>query len=436
MSLETPIKIRMLQRKLYQKAKEEPSYRFYLLYDKMYREDILAHAYALVKSNQGAPGVDGQSFWGIESQGLEEWLCGIRNDLREKTYQPQAVRRVLIPKPGGGERPLGIPTIRDRVVQTATKLLLEPIFEADFDPNAYGYRPKRSAQDAIQKVHQLLCEGYDDVVDADLSKYFDTIPHSELMQCVARRIVDRDMLHLIKMWLKVPVEERDENGKPRVSGGKGSTCGTPQGGVISPLLANLYMNRFLKYWRITGRCGVFRAQVVNYADDFVILSRGRAREALNWTRGVMTRIGLTLNEVKTSIKQARREQFNFLGYTFGPHHLRRDGHVYLGASPSKKSVSRLRLKVGDLLGRHNATPWSEVRDQLNRILRGWSNYFGYGTRLMAYRAVDHYVYERVRYFLRRRHKVSSRGATRFSDTVVFGDLRVLRLRDLHLRRLP
>jgi RNA-directed DNA polymerase len=436
MSLETPIKIRMLQRKLYQKAKEEPGYRFYLLYDKMYREDILAHAYALVKSNQGAPGVDGQSFWGIESQGLEEWLSGIRNDLREKTYQPQPVRRVIIPKPGGGERPLGIPTIRDRVVQTAAKLLLEPIFEADFDPNAYGYRPKRSAQEAIQRVHQLLCEGYDDVVDADLSKYFDTIPHSELMQCVARRIVDRDMLHLIKMWLKFPVEERDENGKPRVSGGKGNTCGTPQGGVISPLLANLYMNRFLKYWRITGRCGVFRAQVVNYADDFVILSRGRAREALNWTRSVMTRIGLTLNEVKTSIKQARREQFNFLGYTFGPHHLRKDGHVYLGASPSKKSVSRLRQKVGDLLGRHNAAPWSEVRDQLNRILRGWSNYFGYGTRLMAYRAVDNYVYERVRYFLRRRHKVSSRGVARFSDTVVFGDLRVLRLRDVHLGRLP
>jgi RNA-directed DNA polymerase len=288
----------------------------------------------------------------------------------------------------------------------------------------------------IQKVHQLLCEGYDDVVDADLSKYFDTIPHSELMQCVARRIVDRDMLHLIKMWLKVPVEERDRNGKPRVSGGKGSPCGTPQGGVISPLLANLYMNRFLKYWRITGRCGVFRAQVVNYADDFVILSRGCATEALNWTRSVMTRIGLTLNEVKTSIKQARREQFNFLGYTFGPHHLRKDGHMYLGASPSKRSVSRLRQNVGDLLGRHNAAPWPEVRDQLNRILRGWSNYFGYGTRLMAYRAVDHYVYERVRYFLRHRHKVSSRGAIRFSDTVVFGDLRVLRLRDLHLRRLP
>ncbi len=323
MSLETPIKIRMLQRKLYQKAKGEPSYRFYLLYDKMYREDILAHAYALAKSNQGAPGVDGQSFWGIESLGLEEWLSGIRNDLRAKTYQPQAVRRVMIPKPGGGERPLGIPTIRDRVVQTAAKLLLEPIFEADFDPNAYGYRPKRSAQDAIQKVHKLLCDGYADVVDADLSKYFDTIPHSELLKCVARRIVDRDMLRLIKMWLKVPVAERDEDGKPRVSGGKGSSCGTPQGGVISPLLANLYMNRFLKYWRITGRGEVYQAQVVNYADDFVILSRSCAAEALNWTRSVITRIGLTLNEAKTSIKRGRTERFDFLGYTFGSGRVRR-----------------------------------------------------------------------------------------------------------------
>ena len=436
MSLETPMKIRMLQRKLYQKAKEEPNYRFYLLYDKMYREDLLAHAYALAKSNQGAPGVDGQSFWDIESRGLEEWLSGVREELCAKTYQPQAVRRVMIPKPGGGERPLGIPTIRDRVVQTAAKLLLEPIFEADFDPNAYGYRPKRSAREAIQKVHQLLCKGYTDVVDADLSKYFDSIPHSELVQCVARRIVDRDMLRLIKMWLKVPVQERDENGKPRVSGGKGSTCGTPQGGVISPLLANLYMNRFLKYWRITGRGEVFRAQVVTYADDFVILSCGRAAEALDWTRSVMTRIGLTLNEAKTSVKQARRERFDFLGYSFGPHRMRTNGHEYLGASPSKKSVSKLRQKVGDLLVRQNVAPWTEVRDRLNRMLRGWSNYFGYGTRLMAYRAIDWYVYNGVRSFLRRRHKVPTRGNTRYSDAVVFGTLGVLRLRDVHMGPLP
>src|SRR6202042_1686193 len=274
MSLTTPDKIRTLQRKLYLKAKAEPNFRFYLLYDKVYRADILRHAYDLARANKGAPGVDGVDFAVIEAAGLENWLLGIETELRTKTYQPQPVRRVMIPKPGGGERPLGIPTIRDRVVQTAAKLVLEPIFEADFDPNAYGYRPKRSAQDAIRKVQELLREGYTDVVDADLSKYFDTSPHRELLQCVARRIVDRDMLHLIKMWLKVPVEERDENGTPRVSGGKGSTCGTPQGGVISPLLANLYMNRFLKYWRITGRSEVFRARVVTYADDFVIVSRG------------------------------------------------------------------------------------------------------------------------------------------------------------------
>ena len=427
MSLETPIKIRMLQRKLYQKAKEEPDYRFYLLYDKVYREDILCHAYALARSNQGAPGVDGQSFAGIEAAGLEEWLKGIRNDLRAKTYRPQAVRRVNIPKPGGGERPLGIPTIRDRVVQTAAKLVLEPIFEADFDPNAYGYRPKRSAQDAIRKVHELLREGYTDVVDADLSKYFDTIPHRELLRCVARRIVDRDMLHLIKMWLKVPVEERSENGKPRVSGGQKNMCGTPQGGVISPLLANLYMNRFLKYWRITGKGERFRAQVVNYADDFVILSRGHAVEALDWTRGVMGRIGLTLNEAKTHIRKANSERFDFLGYAFGPHHFRKDGSIYMGESPSKRSVARLRQKVGDVLVSGNTQPWPEIRARLNATLRGWSNYFRQGDCYPAYRAVNHHVYDRVRAFLRRRHKVSSLGTAKYPDRVVYGELGVLRL---------
>src|ERR1017187_9032295 len=377
-SLATPDKVREHQIKLYRKAKSDPGYRFYQLYDKVYREDVLLRAWVQAKANQGAPGVDGESFEAIESKGVMEWLTGLRKELHDKTYQPQPVRRVMIPKPGGGERPLGIPTIRDRVVQTAAKLLLEPIFEADFDPNAYGYRPKRSAPGAIQKVHKLLCEGYTDVVDADLSKYFETIPHSELMQCVARRIVDREMLRLIKMWLKVPVEERDENGKPRVTGGRGSTCGTPQGGVISPLLANLYMNRFLKYWRITGRSEIFRAQVVTYADDFVILSRGCAAESLNWTRGVMTRIGLTLNEAKTSIKQARTERFDFLGYTFGPIRIRKTGRVYIGESPSKKSVARLRQKVGDMLVPGNVAPWPEVRDRLNATLRGWSTYFRQG----------------------------------------------------------
>ena len=427
MSLETPILIRTLQRKLYRKAKQEPDFRFYLLYDKIYREDILSHAYALVKANKGAAGVDGQTFEVIESQGLEKWLEGIRKDLRDKTYKPQPVRRVLIPKPGGGERPLGIPTIRDRTVQTAAKLVLEPIFEADLEPQAYGYRPKRSAHDAIQKVHKLICEGYTDVVDADLSKYFDTIPHAELLKSVARRIVDREVLHLSKMWLKVPVEEGDANGKRRMRGGRSSRCGTPQGGVVSPLLANLYMNRFLKHWRITGKSKAFRAQVVTYADDFVILSRGHAAEALDWTRSVMTRLGLTLNEAKTSIKAAREERFSFLGYTFGPHRYKPDGHWYLGASPSKQSRQRVKQKVGGLLIPGNVGGWEEVRDRLNRILRGWSTYFSYGSRATAYREVNNYVSDRVRHFLKRRHKVQSRGTERYGDKRVFGELKVMRL---------
>ena len=399
MRLQTPEKIRTLQRKLYLKAKAEPDFRFYLLYDKVYREDILFHAYRLARSNKGAPGVDGQSFEEIEAMGLEGWLSGIRDDLRAKTYRPEPVRRAMVPKPGGGERPLGIPTIRDRVVQGAVKLVIEPIFEADLEPSAYGYRPKRSAGDAVQAVHKLLCRGYTDVVDADLSKYFDTIPHAELMQSVARRIVDRNVLRLIKLWLKTPVEETDGDGKRRMTGGRGSTRGTPQGGIVSPLLAALYMNRFLKYWRITGQGTRFRAEVVNYADDLVILSRGHAREALAWTRQVMTRLGLTLNEAKTSVRDGRKESFDFLGYSFGPQRFRKDGHWYLGASPSRKSVARLKLKVRGLLRPGDQAPWPEVRDQLNSVLRGWSHYFGYGTRLPAYRAVDNYVYERVRHFV-------------------------------------
>ena len=436
MNLETPSKIRTLQRKLYRKAKEEPDYRFYLLYDKIYREDILYYAYELVKSNRGSAGVDGQTFTEIEAQGLGRWLTGIREELRTQRYKPQPVRRVMIPKPGGGERPLGIPTIRDRVVQTAAKLVLEPIFEADLEPCAYGYRPKRRAQDAIRKVHELLCAGYTEVVDADLSKYFDTIPHQPLMQSVARRIVDREVLRLLKAWLKAPVEERDEKGNRRMTGGQGSTCGTPQGGVVSPLLANLYMNRFLKHWRITERGKAFRAQVVNYADDFVILTSRHAAEARDWTRKVMTCLGLTLNETKTKLKEARRESFDFLGYTFGLLCYWRNGRKYMGASPSKKSVARLREKVNAVLIPGNKGTWAEVRDRLNRILRGWSNYYNYGTRRQAYRAVDNHTAERVRHFLRQRRHVPTRGTRLLANEVIFGSLGVLRLRDVHLAAAP
>jgi RNA-directed DNA polymerase len=436
MSLATPDIIRTLQRKLYLKAKAEPGYRFYLLYDKVHRADVLRHAFDLVRANKGAPGVDGVSCAMIEAAGLENWLSGIATELRTKAYQPQPVRRVMIPKPGGGERPLGIPTIRDRVVQTAAKLVLEPIFEADLEPTAYGYRPDRSGTDAVKAVHRLLCQGFTDVVDADLSKYFDTIPHNELLGSVAARIVDRHILRLIKMWLKAPVEETGPDGRRRMSGGKQSTCGTPQGGVISPLLANRYMNRFLRHWRNQGCGEALRAHVVNYADDFVILSRGYADEALAWTRKVMTSLGLTVNETKTAVRDARQEHFDFLGYSFGPHHYRKDGHWYLGASPSRKSVQRLKARVGEILNPSNVAPWGEVRVRLNHLLRGWATYFGYGTRLMAYRAADHHVYESVRGFLARRHKVPSRGTRQFSDHVVFEKLSVLRLRRMHIGAPP
>jgi RNA-directed DNA polymerase len=436
MSLETPEKIRSLQRKLYCKAKAEPAFRFYLLYDKICREDILRHAYGLARANAGAPGVDGETFAAIAASGEEGWLAGLRQELTTKTYRPAPVRRVMIPKPGGGERPLGIPTIRDRVVQTAAKLVLEPIFEADLEDSAYGYRPGRGGMDPVREVHRLLHRGFTDVVDADLSKYFDTIRHADLLKSVARRIVDRHVLWLIKLWLKAPVEETDGEGRRRVTGGRRATRGTPQGGVVSPMLANLYMNRFLKHWRMTGRGEAFRAHVVCYADDFVILSRGHAAEAMAWTKVVMTRLGLTLNEAKTSLKDARNERFDFLGYTFGPEYHRKQGYRYLSASPSRKSVQRLKGKINELLVPGNKEPWPDVRDRLNSLLRGWSSYFGYGTRLMAYRAIDNHVDNRVRQFLRRRCKVQGRGTRRFPADHVFGPLGVLRLRRVHLGPLP
>ncbi len=426
MSLKTPEKIRQLQKKLYVKAKHEPTFRFYQLYDKVHREDILMHAYLLARANGGASGVDGQTFSDIEKEGLVEWFAELREELHSKTYKPNPVRRVTIPKPGGGTRPLGIPTIRDRVVQTAAKLVLEPIFEADFEDCAYGYRPKRSAQDAVRKVHQLLRDGYTDVVDADLSKYFDTIPHHELMQSVARRIVDRQMLKLIKAWLKVPVEEGDDRGNRRMKGGKKSKQGTPQGGVISPLLANIYMHRYLKAWRQRGKGAQYRARIVNYADDFVILSRGHAAEAMEWTRSTMAKIGLTLNETKTCLRRAQVERFDFLGYTFGPARSWQ-GEPYLAAQPSARSLKRLKERIIAQLHRGNMDPGPDVVARLNRTLRGWRNYFSYGTRRVAYRAVDHFVRQRVRGFFRRRHKVSTRGTRRFPSDWTSGPAGVDRL---------
>jgi len=315
------------------------------------------------------------------------------------------------------------------VAQTAAKLVLEPIFEADFEDCAYGYRPKRSAQEAVRTVHRSLLEGYTDVVDADLSKYFDTIPHHELLLCVARRVVDRHMLGLVKLWLKTPVEERNAEGKTTMSGGKGTTCGTPQGGVISPLLANVYMHRFLKAWRKQGRGEAFRARLVTYADDFVILSRGQAPAALEWTRQVIRKIGLTLNEQKTCLRNARREPFDFLGYTFGPMTSKLNGRQYLGAAPSTQAIQRLRERMRQILHRGNVAPWTEVAKELNRLLRGWENYFRYGSLGRAYEAVNWAVLERVRYILRKRHRVNTHNRWRwFSAQVIYRKYGVYQLR--------
>jgi RNA-directed DNA polymerase len=445
MSLKTPDGIRTLQRKLYEKAKTEPGYRFYILYDKVWRSDILAHAYELARTNKGAPGVDGITFEQIETEGLENWLSRLGEELRSRTYRCQPVRRVMIPKPGGGERPLGIPTIRDRVVQTATKLVLEPIFEADMDPAAFGYRPKREAGQAVQQVLALLRQGFTDVVDADLSKYFDTIPHHELMRSIARRIVDPGVLWLIKQWLTAPVATTDGDGRRRMEGGKASKRGVPQGGVISPLVANLYMNRFLRYWRQTGRGDAWDAHVINYADDFVrpadafrdisplrglILSRGHAAEALAWTDSVMARLGLTLNRAKTRLCDARTDRFDFLGYSFGPHVFRQTGRRFIGASPSDKSVQRLKDKLGAILVPGNKGPWGEVSGTVNRLLRGWCGYFSPGTHYGTDRSVEAHLYDRVRNFLVRRHKMPPRSVGPFTKDAVFGDLGMPRLRNL------
>lgn len=270
------------------------------------------------------------------------------------------------------------------------------------------------------------------MVDADLSKYFDTIPHHELMRSIARRIVDADMLRLIVQWLKAPVETTGGDGRRRMEGGKANRHGVPQGGVISPLVANLYMNRFLKYWRQTGRGEAWQAHVINYADDFVILGRGHAAEALTWTDAVMTRLGLTLNRTKTRLCDARTETFDFLGYSFGPHCFRQTGRWFIGASPSKKSVQRLNDKVGSILVPGNMGRWEEVRDTLNRLLRGWCGYFSPGSHYVADRAIEAHLYDRVRNFLVRRHKMPARSIGPFSMTAVFGDLGLPRLR--HLRR--
>lgn len=412
-NLETPDAIRSLQRKLYLKAKSEPKYRFYLLYDKLYRADILLHAYRSARVNGGSAGVDGVTFEQIDKEGAGRYLAKLQEELKNQEYRPKPVRRVYILKPNGGARPLGIPCIRDRVVQTAANLVLQPIFEADLTDNAYAYRPRKSALDAVRRVHALLREGYTDVVDADLSKYFDEIPHAELMRSVARRISDAKLLKLIKLWLRAPVEDTDEKGSRRLTGGKGHHKGTPQGGVASPLLANIYMRRFLLSWQQRQLFTKLNAHVVNYADDFVILCRGTAQKAEEAAEKIITGMKLCMNQEKTRVVDASQQPFDFLGYTFGPCYGVRSSEVYLGARPSKTRIKRLYGKVRKHLCSSNTDPLGEVIARMNSMLVGWAQYFSYGTLTDAYRAVDWLVQGRLRGWLCRRHKVAGRGTRRF-----------------------
>lgn len=398
MSLTPPDKLQKLRAALHAKAKASPDQRFHALYDKMYRPDVLAHAYERCRANGGAAGVDGRTFADIEKDGVVPWLSGLARELKDRTYRPGAVRRVWIPKPDGKERPLGIPTIKDRVAQTAAMLVLEPIFEADLQPEQYAYRPDRSALDAVDHVRSLLNSGYTQVVDADLSGYFDSIPHARLMQCLRRRIVDGAMLGLLKMWLEMPVEEEDERGnKRRTTRNRDEGKGTPQGAPISPLLANVYMRRFVHGWKKLGLAARLRAHVVNYADDFVICCRGTAREAMDAMRGMMAAIGLTVNEAKTHVRQVPAETFDFLGYTFGEYRSARTGRKLLCGAPSAKRIARVCAKISAMTGRgHGYLSEEQMVLALNPVLKGWANYFCLGPVSKAYRKINSHVRYRFR----------------------------------------
>lgn len=436
MSLE-PDRVERLRKKLYEKAKREPDFRFYSLYDKVCWPEILARAYRQAKANAGAAGVDGVRFEDVELYGVDRWLAELRQELVEETYRPQPVRRVMIPKPGGGERPLGIPTLRDRVVQTAVVLLLGPIFEADFEDNVYAYRPERSAHDALSEVRKRLHEGQEHVVDADVTQYFDTIPHAELLQSVARRVADGKILHLLKLWLKSPVEEKDERGNRRMTGGKKSKRGTPQGGVVSPLLANIYINRLLRHWKKTGACERL-GQIVSYADDFVILcaSGRQAEESLALVSRWLEKLGLKIHPTKTRLCHAREEPFDFLGYTFGPARHWQTGKRILSVWPSKKAQKKLKEKVNTLLFRGNPTPWPGLRTRLNRLVSGWAEYFSFGFTGQADNAIGRHVAERVRRFLCRRHKLRVRGTSRFGYAEVYGKVGVIDIHQTRRERRP
>lgn len=425
--------VEKLQSSLQAKAKSERSYRFYSLWDKVCREDVLREAYRRSRANAGAPGVDGADFEAIESAGLERWLQTLQEELRSKSYAPQPLLRVWIPKRNGGQRPLSIPTVKDRVVQTAVVLVLGPIFEADLAPQQYGFRPGLDAKRAVRKVYfHITQHGRREVVDADLSDYFTTIPHGLLLRCVSRRVADGQVLSLIKRWLTVPVWERASRGAILcTTEARDRKRGTPQGGTASPLLANLYFRRFLLAWYARGHSRRLDAQVVNYADDLVICCRpGNGAEALAVMRRLMERLGLTVNDRKTRLARVPEESFDFLGYTVGRFY-GYGGRAFIGTEPSRKSLKRIIERIHDeTTPRWNLETAENRVATLNALLRGWSGYFDQGRVIRAYRVIQNYTRRRLqRWLARRAGKRGTTGYRQYPNEYLYGVLGLYQLPD-------
>lgn len=421
MSLPTSNSVQKLQQALQAKAKSEPDFRFYTLWDKVCREDVLDEAYRRCRANDGSAGADGESFEAIEDRGVAGWLGNLQAELVAKQYRPGPLLRVWIPKGAGGRRPLGIPSIRDRVVQMAMHLVLSPIFEADLPPQQYGFRPKLDAKMAVRRAYfHIAKHGRREVVDGDLSDYFNTIPHGPLMKCVSRRVSDGQVLAVIKAWLRAAVVERVKRGYKRTTEAKDTKRGTPQGGPISPLAANLYFRRFVMAWHKFGLDRKLNSAIVNYADDYVICcAPGQGAAAMAASRKLMDRLGLTINEQKTRLVKIEEQSFDFLGYTVGRFY-GKDGVPYLGTRPSKKAISKLLKKIHD----ETSTRWlltspQERVEKLNPILRGWCGYFNQGPVLKAYGTIRWYTERRMRRWLMKKHKRQGTGYRQYPDAYLY-----------------